>query len=539
MKKIIRKILALTLTVTATFSLVACGGGENNNVGENEEGSTIVHVKAYDAGYGHDWLISAKDKFNALYKSKGYEIQIVDVDPTIDGLVAESEIKDFGVNSKEKGIDIYFIGGVNIPEYIESSQSIRQLKGGILLEDLTKDVYKAKAIDFNGNEENVTIEEKLEESARKYYQYSDDSNTSYESLVGNYYSFPWASGASGLYVNKKALTEKGLSVPVTTDELLEQFGQLKPNQVTNDFYPLTFPGGDAMGYMLYLFDTLFAQYSGVKAENDLWNLSKESDGYKVYEDNGLLKALETIQKITSKEYVKQGSNQFTIDRSQGELIKGNALYMVSGNWIYNEMKSSSPDKVDDIEMIKAPIISSLGEKLSISETTLRNVVKDIDLDKQDVDIISANGVTAEVVKAIRDARNVYFNASVDHQALIPSYSPSKKVAKEFLRFLASDDFMDEYRKTTNSSLPFNYATTSNVTLSNFEKSVIAVSGRKDAVMLTENIYTSSVRRAGIHLFGKESYASVFEKLAYKDLTANEVYTSTKNWIKQNYSNYIK
>lgn len=517
--------------------LTACGAGCRKSGSKTGGASdTVVDVKIYNAGYGIKWLESAAENFEYVYKDKGYKINIVEKTNDVSDK-AKNELPDVAKNN----IDLYFIDGVDVSEYIQSTPSKMLAKNQTLLEDLS-DVYSSKAINFKGKEEGVSIESKLQSSNARFYKFNGNGNDEYERFEGNYYSFPWASGAAGLYMNRSVLDRYDLEVPRTTDELLAQYDVICPNgkPVNSGVYPITYAGGNAMGYWMYMYDTLFAQYSGVEAENAFWNLKPTSDGYSVYSDEGILKALETIENVIDDKYVMNGTNNLSSTNSQLNLLQGKALYACTGNWVYNEMSLNYSQYVDNMEMIKMPIISALGTKLGFaSDAVLSSVVKGIDDGKTDNVIASENSVDAEKVAKVREARNVYFNASVNHVAVVPSYSPSKDVAKIFLRFLASDDNLDLYKQKTNSSLPFSYEGSSKYNANNFVKSVDNVSGSADAVMVAEDLYTSIIRQCGVMCFIDVPYATVFNEIAKKENSAQYYYEYGIKQSRANWSTYLR
>ncbi len=347
------------------------------------------------------------------------------------------------------------------------------------------------------------------------------------------------------------MEEFGFSVPLTTDELIAQYEIVcpekegKPTPIKKDVYPMTYAGSNSAGYWMYMYDTLFAQYSGVEKENTFWNIPATADGYKIYEDEGILKSLEVMSKVVDDNYCMKGTATLSNEASQAKVLKGNALYMCTGNWVYNEMKLNYSTYVDNMEMIKMPIISALGQKLGFeNDKVLSNIVKGIDDGKTDSQIAMENSIEENKVAVVRDARNVYFDASVDHVAIIPSYSQSKEVAKLFLRFMASDDNLDLYKQKTNSSLPFNYATESKVTPNAYVSSVDRVSGTASAVMITEDLYSSPIRQQHLLCFGDLPYATVFLDMSQKSngeprKSANDIYSYVTNYVSNNWSRYLR
>ena len=73
MKNIFKRTLALLLALSATFTVASCGRGEID-IGDsalNEDidpDRTQLFVYSYTAGYGSDWIISVKEKFEELHK---------------------------------------------------------------------------------------------------------------------------------------------------------------------------------------------------------------------------------------------------------------------------------------------------------------------------------------------------------------------------------------------------------------------------------------------------------------------------------------
>ena len=73
MKNIFKRTMALLLALSAMFTVASCGRGEID-IGDpalNEDidpDKTQLFVYSYTAGYGSDWIISVKEKFEELHK---------------------------------------------------------------------------------------------------------------------------------------------------------------------------------------------------------------------------------------------------------------------------------------------------------------------------------------------------------------------------------------------------------------------------------------------------------------------------------------
>ena len=542
-----KRLIALALCSALAFtSLLGCS---KKNQGGTDP--VVVDVRIYKAGYGTEWFKSAKEKFEALYADQGYTINIVDESDGVSDK-ARSEMP----NKKTNSIDLYIVGESNFAEYLRVSKSALKTEEEVLLENLN-DVYSSPAIRFDGSEESVTIDSKLNDSIKRFMKYNGTTSSTYAYLnnfAGNYYAFPWASGVSGFLINKTVFDNYGLELPRTTDELLAAYdvmcpedsdGKPTPKVVqiavdehgnTEDFsaYPMSYPG-QSSGYWLFAYDTFFAQYSGAEAEANFWLCkpaegTMEDNGYDVYKDEGILKALEVVEKLCDDRYCKRGTINLKETEAQLEVLSGNAAIMPTGNWAYQQMKLNYSEYVDNGVMMKMPVISALGTKLGISDEVLSGIVKGVDEGKTDSAIAAEFGVDeTTIVARVREARNIYFDYSVNHIALIPSYSPSKAVAKLFLRFLASDDNLDLYKTKAYSSLPFKYAGESKVVDNAFVRSVDEIMGYGKNVAVYEDLCTSPIRQQGLHCFPSYGmYPTVFKGFSQRTLDAETVYKNNKD-----------
>ena len=505
----------------------------------------VVDVRVLKAGYGTEWFHAAKEKFEELYKDKGYSINIVEESNSVPDKVL-SEIQ----NKKSNTIDLYITGDSNFSDLLKRSQSVLKSKDEVLLENLN-DVFSSPAIRFDGSEESVTIDSKLNESSKRFLQYqgtASSKNSYLNKFKDNYYAFPWASGVSGFLVNKTVFENYGIELPRTTDELLDAYDKICPKENgkptpkvvqvpideegnTENFsaYAMTYAGYDGSGYWLFPYETFFAQYSGADAEKNFWLLepatgSMSENGYDVYKDQGILEALKVVEKLCDEDYCANGTSNLSAINAQLNVLQGKAAIMPTANWVYQEMKLNYSDFVDNGVMMKVPVISELGKKLGITDKVLSNIIKGVDEGKTDAQIASDCGTTEAIAKRVREARNIYFDYSTSHIAYIPSYSPSKDVAKLFLRFLASDDNLDLYKTKAYSSLPFKYEGESKVQTNDFVKSVDEVMGYGKNVLIAEDLSSSPIRQVGLSCFPAfGAYSYVFKGFAQKELDAKTVF----------------
>ncbi len=190
MKKFLR-LTALLCTALLLFSLSACGGGStgsgSNGSAVNEsvdQSKTQLYVFNFAGGYGVDWLIAAKERFEELHKDDVIEegkkgVQIVINNEKTQGMSLGADILD-------KRDEIYFAEHA----YYYSLKNL-----GVLA-----DISDAVTADLSayGDAAGTTIESKLTEGQKDYYN-----------IDGAYYGIPHYAGYSGIIYNVDLFEEKG------------------------------------------------------------------------------------------------------------------------------------------------------------------------------------------------------------------------------------------------------------------------------------------------------------------------------------------
>ena len=535
MKKKLLKGLSVLLSTVCCASLFA---GCSDNVVSNPQTASVY---VYRAGFGSTWLENAAKRFNEIYTDEGYTV-IIEEETVGDPL------NNISVPRRNK-TDLFFAPQSVVNKNIDASRSVLGSNDEVLLEDLSG-LLNSKALNANKEEEGEeTILGRMNEDYFKPYLTYTGNLTQWQ---GKYYAFPWANSPCGLFVNVKALEEATGSseLPNTTDDLIGVIESVyQKNQAgQTDIKPVVWAGKEARVYWSYMFYTLQAQYSGVKTYNNFFDFIPETgttvaNGYDVYDDPAILEALKVMEKIVVDDYAPANTTTADIMAAQANLYRGDAIFMVSGNWLYNEMVHDYGQYMDDVVMMRMPVISSLGTKLGIgNDDTLSAIVAAIDADeKTDAQIASEFGVDETDVKEIRTARGIYFNLAMNFCAVIPSYADGKEVAKLFLRFLASQEGMEIYRNGTNSDLPFDYITEKPASEEPFFESIDAVTQASNSVMIDQDLLTSPIRRvAGIQGFCKEGGdAYVWPKFASGSLNAQDVYGEQLAWAKENWGFWLR
>lgn len=543
-----KKALALGLSAAMCCTVLA-GCGTPPVVSNPQTCSVFV----YRAGFGISWLEKLAANFNKMYEEEGYTVIIEK-----EGTSSPSDIQ----LPKRNKTDLYFTTNSVVNGFVDMSRTIYRDNDTLLLEDFTE-LINSKAINGNKEEEGKTIYERLQQ--KQYFETYATYTGLIEKWQGIYFGLPWANAPTGVFVNVAALEEatngeySEANLPKTTDDFVRitELSRERNAKVSENekIYANVYAGTDAWGYWSYLYNALQAQYSGIEAYYDFYSCTPKEgtlkdNGWSVYEDPAILKALEVMEDLIHDMDAPAGSSTKDIIAAQDCLYTGEAVYMVNGNWIYNEMVSmyeeiGQGDLMDDVIMVRTPVISALGTKLGISEETLKDIIDLVDAEvKTDAEIAQQCNTTEAVVAEIRAARSIYFSLAQNFNIAIPSYADGKEVAKLFVRYMLSDDGMLIYAQETNSSLPYEWTDPSKATDLQGEKffqSVNKVVNASDATMIDEN-YNATIRSVnGLRSFAKIGDGTyLWPKFAEGGITsANKVFSEQIDFVKENWDKFCR
>ncbi|MCQ2602596.1 MAG: hypothetical protein MJ193_01580 [Clostridia bacterium] len=439
-KKLVSIILVALIAVLSTGVLAACGKKKLQARDEN-----VVQISYTLAGYGDEWIEIAVDMFNEAYADKGYSAVIDRSDAGFQYENVMQEIKYPDTNP----YDLYITIAENIvPKLIDSSYSVLKSRDEALLEDLS-DLYASAPVALDGSEESGTVSSTRSASTLFYNNYISEGSQ----FNGKTYSYQWTCGQAGMAVNTKVLSDLGYTMPRTTKEMLAIFDDVLAKKAKastgSTIYPVTWPGQNGGGYAAYSLYTWMAQYMGLEEYNDFFAMKPKTgttfdNGYDVYDNVGILYALKAMETFMDQKYAVEGSVT-TINHllSDQILADGEAVFSFNGSWNYNELIGIGYEdaELSGLEMMPLPVLSEVADKIGLAgsvdekDAKLSAIVKGIDDGMTDAQIATAQGVTAEQVATVREARGMYYDLGLTHQAIIPSYSNAKGAAKEFLRFI--------------------------------------------------------------------------------------------------------
>ena len=209
---------------------------------------------------------------------------------------------------------------------------------------------------------------------------------------------------------------------------------------------------------------------------DGWNT--EAD----YVDPGVEKALDCLYSLVSPEgYTLDGSNSTDHTILQTLFLGGEAMMMPNGGWLETEMSKNGTDLSDkNFRIMKTPVFSGVVDVLELdTEEKLIAVIDYVDDGEKGEKPV---GISDEDIDRVREMRNLTYTSGMETNAFIPSYAEGKETAKDFLKFVYSQEGA-EIILETNHLVPLWYkgdigeidtSKWSNFSKSNIEKQASAV-----------------------------------------------------------------
>lgn len=561
MKKIkskFSKMLVIALSAIMLFGATACGKPVEIPSGEGKE----IKVKIIIAGYNTDWLHAVADLFNKTYKDEGYKVTIALEDTVLN---ATNELK----TPQKNDTDLYFEYD-NINEIIPQSYSILRQKGVAILEDLS-DVWNNPAIGVDKQPVGEKIIDRIAPTG-------EISGYKYNGKLQGYngiYGLPYQGGNNGIYYNPSVLAQYGYDAEdlLTTDDFLAVIKDIAPEPTRenvsnpNLIFPVSWSVNLTAAYHEQIFLDWLAQYEGEESFANFMQFIPDEgslidNGYKVYEKQGIYESLKVVYEYLNRDYSNPKIAEYDHVQSEALVATGKAAFVVAGDFIYKELEKDYGDYLNNVLLLKTPVISALGKKLNLCgagshdneasctacNEKLRNIVSAVDKNElTDEQIAVAQGVTKEKVTTIREARGYYVSGGDGSlvQAFIPSYADAKEGAKLFLRFLYNDECMKLYREHTYTDLPATWINTPEESDINFVKSMNDVRNGPNAKAVRKDYYTSTLRQNNA-IFPKQvtvpalylalSHSHTFGKA---ESTPKDIYDGNIEWVRVSWPDYLQ
>lgn len=538
MKKI-NKILAVTLasvSVVGAFSACREGGGEESFV---KDGKTI-NVRISKSGYGTSYIYKLAEQFEETFKDEGYKVNVLVPLSGMSPTTPRQEIYS------DNGTDMYFVGGDDISLGVVGEY-------GQCYADLTESVFNQKPISFDGTEEDCTVYSKIEGMG-----YETEYN-------GKHYGLPYAYSTSGMCVNTKVLKEEfNLEIPRTTNELFHCVETIMSKVGETGVFPITYSlAGNT--YLNGFLTAWFSQYEGAEKYSEFWSMQENGTGanlekpYEVFQMEGLKKAYTEYYRLLDYNIAAFGATTQDFKTSQNQWMNGDAVFYTSGDWAYAEEYIRNKDKLEDVTVVRFPLISALGEKIFGAGTSynytaekceeiLCAIVDGVDANKessvitQEVNAALAVNLTEADVKTVCERASYTFGNSKRTVAIVSEKSDVKDICALFFRMFASDDGASLVAHEMLSCNPFKLdalsdvdstwhksMTARNASRYNIRLDTICTGYRKSMKLSTYTPYTGdktfqAVLDQGLTIYNDYNYTKVADVSIYK--TAAEALVGT-------------
>ena len=529
MKKI---VFPVVITAIAVVGLSGCKKGVAAG------GSGTIQIRAYNGGYGVDWLHEAAKEFQKAHPDVKFDF--IEESALVTSEVVQQEIALPSNNQ----IDMYFLNGIDVDMLLQKSYSALKTRNQVLLEPLN-DVFESKAIDVNGKEESETIESRFFAGYKEAVQYDG----SYSKWQGSMFTLPWANAMTGLFVNPSVLERYNIDMPLTSNEFIAAIEMIATQGKNDGIYPWSWGGDNAAGYWSFLYETWFGQYSGQKKFYDFVKCDPgdgtiKQNGYKVYEDTGILESLNAMFGVLDLSYSSNGSASKKHMEAQTEFVTGKSAFMCDGDWVLNEMKRDYFDTAKNVKMIGVPILSSIGTEIGITDSELHTLVEMIDQHKTNSEIKTVlPSLDDTKIARVYNARCIYDSIGGSHTIVVPSYSDAKDVAKLFIRYLYSNDGCRVFRNSTYSNLPIKYQKQDGDTNTPFQQSLDQIQSYDNPQMITTSSAFNNVRNvAQIYLF---NYSAWVHPITFKAVLMNKssftpqfIFENERDYVRNNWSKYM-
>lgn len=427
-KKITSVILSLGMLTAPLVGATGCDDGPKEGV---------LSIAAFEGGNGNQYANALAQAFKAYHPD-------IEVDVLCDPTVPEGAATALESNSSD--VDVYMINGVNMGALCENSNGA--------LANLN-DVYSSKP-ETDSEQGDKTIAQLIDPYLLPLMQYGGD-RTEY---VNNYYAIPTGSNPLGLVLNKTVLDNVlgagNWSVPKTTNQLIAlcdavQLADVKVNIAGEEqlVYPFIY-AGNAVEYWRYMWYCWQAQYDGAATFKQSQSCKINGEYNKeAYFTDGKAKAMEVMQTILdpANDYCHTSSRSGKHTQSQKYFMQGRAAMMCTGNWIENE---TSTGYKPELIMVKAPMLSDMADLIGLTGTAQEKDAALADLvDKIDNGATSDSRLSDTNFQKLAQARSIVFTLANSEIAVIPSTSINLELAKEFLRFMYSQEGFEIFLRTTN------------------------------------------------------------------------------------------
>lgn len=444
----------------AMAGLLGAGAFTATGCGKKKiEGDNALEVYVCELGYGKVWLEEALKVFSETQYVK-------DKYPNFEYDVFANSEYNYGQEQVRSGVtsyDLLFTSQFSPSTVEEPGKNGKKS----ILEDIT-DVYEGKIPDFKGGyEKNAdgeewTYAEKMEKADPTAFKTlgieQEVAEGEYET---RYYYTKGGGGFYGILYNKTVLDDLfkdkgGWELPRTTNELKAFAKKIKDNG------KIPFVAAKDTGYWTRVQNLWWAQYEGAEAYDRYFQgqyKNEEGEWERGVEVLSKAKGRYIANQITEdllwyeNGFIHKESSALNFTAAQTKLIQGDGLMQANGTWFDNEMKTVREQEGAGAEirlmpsLIVSEIVEVVPDKTIADDAELGALVRALDAGST---AIKGEGydVSQKDFDRVKEAYSLYNPGEAFSPIVIPSYSDAIDLAKDFMRFMATDEYANIYAKAT-------------------------------------------------------------------------------------------
>lgn len=425
MKKIKALVMTVLLLAIPILSMGGCGVVDNENT---------LNIRVWEGGYGVQWAKDLGKAFEAKNPGKKVNVEA--------SMLRDKVSVELTAQPQDNKFDIIFSENPNLFKWATTKNSISGFDEAYV--DLS-DVYE-----YTPPGEDKPIKDKIYPGLYDYYKTGD-----------NIYFMNWATTLFGILYNTEIIDGTKYSLPRTTDELIDLAKDMK----AVDQHAFVYSG--ATNYWNPVIETWWAQYEGTAEFDGFWEGKK--DGFystEIFAQPGRREAVLVLEQVleNGNGYCDPLSQGYPFMTAQTKFMSPNspAAMMANGVWMENEMSKIYAVGSRPIDYMKTPVISALGIKLKLGGASATDAQHEAKL-REAVDYADGiiteppSGLSEAQLNAVVSARNMFYLEGIVDMAVVMSYSTKIDLAKDFLKFMYSNEGIEIYAASNNGgALPVEY-----------------------------------------------------------------------------------
>lgn len=315
MRKLVKRIAALFLVGTLTFSMAACG--KNNDKASNKDGEDTITLNVW-----HQWS-NDTNELKKLYDEAVTAYQKDHPNVKINTQTLDTEAYKTKISAefagKASGIDVFYYWGAGMARKLVNADKL------LALDNYLTEEVKAKIL--------------------------PGSTTAFV-YDGKTYSVPMFSWYMTMFCNKELFDQAGATIPTTYDELVAAVDKLK---TLDGVTPIAAGAKDGWN-AAFIYQALALREVGATSINSMLsgNAKFEGEGYA----KAAMKVVDLYQMGAFGKNPLESGN----DDANSAFISGKAAIRIMGSWFANQVYTDTTATInpENVVACKIPVIEGKG-----------------------------------------------------------------------------------------------------------------------------------------------------------------------------------